>query len=182
MRINAGIYKRRNIYTCNLETTRETSDMVRQAMFNLLGQYFENITVLDLFAGSGALGLEALSRGASIAFFNDLNKQALNTVKKNIETLKIENDKVKLYNLDYKELLKKLDQNLFDIIFLDPPYKMNNIKEILKDISDAKILKDNGKIVFEMAKETTSFESDLFNIIQNRTYGIKRVVIYEKVK
>ena len=82
MRINAGIYKRHNIYMTNLETTRETSDKVRQAIFNLIGQYFDGEIVLDLFAGSGAMGLEAISRGASKAYFNDINKKAINVVEK----------------------------------------------------------------------------------------------------
>ena len=89
MRINAGKYRNHNIEMTNLETTRETSDKVRQAIFNLIGQFFDGEVVLDLFAGSGAMGLEAISRGACEAYFNDINKQAIETVKRNALKLKV---------------------------------------------------------------------------------------------
>jgi 16S rRNA (guanine966-N2)-methyltransferase len=180
MHINAGKYKRHNIYQCNLETTRETSDMVRQATFNLLGQFFKNITVLDLFSGSGSLGLEAISRGASFAIFNDLNKKALDVTKKNLDYLKVDPKEYKLYNLDYKDCIKALKENSIDLILLDPPYKMNDIASFLKLIYEANILKEKGIISFEMSKDTLNIESPYFNVLQNRTYGVKRVVIYGK--
>lgn len=180
MRINAGIYKRHNIYMTNLETTRETSDKVRQAIFNLIGQYFEGEVVLDLFAGSGAMALEAISRGASKAYFNDINKKALAVCKKNIDLLKIEKPCI-LLNYDYKDAIKRIDKESLDIIFLDPPYRMNNTKEIVGDIDKANILKNNGIISFEMAKETETSEVENFEILKEKVYGIKKVVIYKKV-
>jgi 16S rRNA (guanine(966)-N(2))-methyltransferase RsmD len=179
MRINAGIYKRHNIYMTNLETTRETSDKVRQAIFNLIGQYFEGEVVLDLFAGSGAMALEAISRGASKAYFNDINKKALAVCKKNIDLLKIEKPCI-LLNYDYKDAIKRIDKESLDIIFLDPPYRMNNTKEIVEDIDKANILKNNGIISFEMAKETETSEVENFEILKEKVYGIKKVVIYKK--
>ncbi len=179
MRINAGIYKRHNIYMTNLETTRETSDKVRQAIFNLIGQYFEGEVVLDLFAGSGAMALEAISRGASKAYFNDINKKALAVCKKNIELLKIEKPCI-LLNYDYKEAIKKIDKEELDIIFLDPPYKMNNTKEIMTDIDSTQILKKKGIVSFEMAKETQTSEVEGYTILKEKIYGIKKVVIYQK--
>ena len=180
MRINAGIYKRHNIYMTNLETTRETSDKVRQAIFNLIGQYFEGEVVLDLFAGSGAMALEAISRGASKAYFNDINKKALAVCKKNIDLLKIDKPCI-LLNYGYKDAIKRIDKESLDIIFLDPPYRMNNTKEIVEDIDKANILKNNGIISFEMAKETETSEVENFEILKEKVYGIKKVVIYKKV-
>ena len=164
MRINAGIYKRHNIYMTNLETTRETSDKVRQAIFNLIGQYFDGETVLDLFAGSGAMALEAISRGASKAYFNDINKKACLVIKKNIDLLKVSVPTF-VYNYDYKEAIKHINEKEIDIIFLDPPYK----------------IKDKGIVSFEMAKTTITSEVEGFEIIKEKEYGIKKVVIYKKV-
>lgn len=177
MRINAGKFKNHNIEMTNLDTTRETSDKVRQAIFNLIGQFFDGEVVLDLFSGSGAMGLEALSRGASRAVFNDINKKALDCTRRNALKLRI-SDSCEFNNLDYADYLNNTKQK-FDIIFLDPPYKMNNVDEILKLIKESKLLNKNGIISFEMEKNTKP-ESAYFEIIKDRSYGIKRVVIYKE--
>ncbi len=178
MRINAGKFRNHNIEMTNLDTTRETSDKVRQAIFNLIGQFFDGEVVLDLFAGSGAMGLEALSRGASKAVFNDINKKALDCTKRNALKLHVDNI-CEFYNLDYKEYLNNAKE-VFDIIFLDPPYKMNNVDEILCLIKDNNMLNKNGIIAFEMEKNTNP-KSEYFEILKDRSYGIKRVVIYQEV-
>ena len=177
MRINAGRFRNHNIDITNLETTRETSDKVRQAIFNLIGQFFDGEIALDLFAGSGAMGLEALSRGCGKCYFNDLNSKALSVVKKNIAKLKL-NDECILINKDYKDCLNDLKGLKMDLIFLDPPYNMTNVDEILKLIYDNDLLNKKGIISFEMEKNTNP-ESDYFTILKDRTYGIKRVVIYK---
>jgi len=180
MRINAGIYKRHNIYMTNLETTRETSDKVRQAIFNLIGQYFDGEVVVDLFAGSGAMGLEAISRGASKCYFNDINRKALAVVDKNIKLLKIEKP-CKLFNYSYEEALNKINKKEVDIIFLDPPYKMDNIKLMMNQILDSDILKDKAIVSFEMAKTTPTYECEGFKILKEKEYGIKKDIIYQKI-
>lgn len=177
MRINAGRFRNHNIDITNLETTRETSDKVRQAIFNLIGQFFDGEIALDLFAGSGAMGLEAISRGCAKCYFNDLNQKALNVVKKNIAKLKL-NDECILINKDYKDCLNDLKDVKLDLIFLDPPYNMTNVDDILKLIYENDLLNKKGIISFEMEKNTNP-ESEYFNILKDRTYGIKRVVIYK---
>ena len=139
MRINAGRYRNHNIEITNLDTTRETSDKVRQAIFNLIGQFFDGETALDLFAGSGAMGLEAISRGCSSCVFNDLNPKALQTVKKNIDKLKVA-PQTTLINKDFKDCLNSLNGQKFDLIFLDPPYNMKNVDEILSLIKENDLL------------------------------------------
>lgn len=178
MRINAGKYKNHNIDITGLETTRETSDKVRQAIFNLIGQFFDGEVILDLFTGSGAMALEALSRGAGSAYLNDININALNVAKKNALKLKC-SENCNFTNLDFKDFLSKSNTK-FDIIFLDPPYKMNNVDEILSLISDNNLLNDKGIISFEMEKSTNPI-SKYFTILKDRNYGIKRVVIYKKM-
>lgn len=177
MRINAGKYKNHNIDMTGLETTRETSDKVRQAIFNLIGQFFDGEVVLDLFTGSGAMGLEAISRGASQSYLNDINVDALNIARKNALKLKC-TDLCMFSNKDYKDFLNNINTK-FDIIFLDPPYKMNNVDDILSLISDNDLLNDKGIISFEMEKSTNP-SSKYYTILKDRSYGIKRVIIYIK--
>ncbi len=174
MRIVAGKYRHRIIEMTNLETTRETQDKVRMAIYNMIGPYFDGGVCLDLFAGSGAMGIEALSRGMDYLYLNDLNKDALNVCKKNCTSLGIK--EVKYYNLDYKAFYNTVDIK-YDLIILDPPYKMVNVEEIL-ELSLNK-LNNDGLIVFEMGIDT-KFPEEIngLSLIKNKTYGIKRVVVY----
>ena len=180
MRINAGKFRNHNIEMTNLPTTRETSDKVRQAIFNLIGQFFEGGNALDLFAGSGAMGLEAYSRGISHIYLNDLNKNALDICKKNAIKLKCDKD-VTLLNLDYKACIARLRDIKMDLIFLDPPYAMQNVDEIITLIDEAKLQNVGGIISFEMEKNTKCSENvSSYTLIKDRTYGIKRVCIFKK--
>ena len=174
MRITAGKLRHRIINMTNLETTRETQDKVRMAIFNILGQYFEGGVCLDLFAGSGAMAIEAYSRGMDTIYLNDINNDALNVCKKNCEALGIHDAVFTHY--DYADFKNNINQK-FDLIILDPPYKMNNVSEIL--LSIIPLLKKNGTIVFEMANETEypkEFES--LKAIKDKKYGIKKVIVY----
>lgn len=178
MRINAGKFRNHNILMTNLETTRETSDKVRQAIFNLIGQFFDGGVALDLFAGSGAMGFEAYSRGISKIYLNDINPKALAICKENATKLKCEND-VCFLNMDFKNALENLKDIKFDLIMLDPPYKMDDVDGMIKLISDYDMLSSDGYITFEMNKETKC--SDIvgkYHLVKDRSYGIKRVVIY----
>ncbi|MGM9971304.1 MAG: 16S rRNA (guanine(966)-N(2))-methyltransferase RsmD [Anaeroplasmataceae bacterium] len=180
MRINAGKYRNHNINMCNLETTRETSDKVRQAIFNLIGQFFDGGVALDLFAGSGAMGLEAYSRGINKVYFNDINNEALKVVKDNCNKLKCSDD-MKFYNCDYKECLNILKDIKFDLIFLDPPYKMVNIDEIVLMISNYDMLANDGYLCFEMQSDTNCSEKiGKYILIKDRKYGIKKVCIFKR--
>lgn len=177
MRIVAGKLRHRIIDMTNLDTTRETQDKVRGAIYNMIGPYFDGGNCLDLFAGSGAMGIEAYSRGMDKFTLNDLNKDAINICKKNCESLKIL-EHVKLSNQDYKDFCKNsLDR--YDLIILDPPYKMDNIEEILEIVFP--LLKDDGIIVYEMGIDSiypTDFHD--MELWKNKEYGIKRVVVYRR--
>jgi len=172
MRITAGNLRHRIIKMTNLDTTRETQDKVRMAIFNMLGQYFDGGIALDLFAGSGAMGLEAISRGMDKIIFNDINSSACKIIKENIDSLKITN--YELYNLDYVNFFKN-NKTKFDYIFLDPPYKLNDIDSILELSFNS--LKEGGLIIFEMAKEST-YDSK-WKVIKEKSYGIKKVIIFK---
>lgn len=178
MRINAGKFRNHNIEITKLETTRETSDKVRQAIFNLIGQFFDGGLALDLFAGSGAMGFEAYSRGISKIYLNDINKKALDICMKNAQKLKCLDD-VKFINLDYLSALESFKGLKFDLIMLDPPYKMDDVDSIIMKISELDLLNEDGYITFEMNKDTKCSDSiGKYHITKDRTYGIKRVVIY----
>ena len=123
MNIIGGIYKGRTIAIPKGAKIRPTSNKVREALFNILGGKVPDAAVLDLFAGSGSLGLEALSRGARRAVFVDNDSRCINTIKKNIKKLGIEGD-IKVMQLNAAQGIKKLHNNeaKFDLIFMDPPY------------------------------------------------------------
>lgn len=182
MRIIAGSLRHRKIEMTNLESTRETQDKIRGAIFNMLGQYFSNGVALDLFAGSGAMALEAISRGIDYAYANDINKKATEVIINNASALNVI-DKIIVSNFDYKAALKSYSGLKFDLIFLDPPYSLTDVSEILNEIKKYNILKDNGTIVFEMGKETECDYNALgLSIKKEKTYGIKKVVLLEVQK
>ena len=176
MRIVAGKLRHRSIEMTNLSTTRETQDKVRGAIFNMIGPYFDGGLALDLFAGSGAMGIEAYSRGIAEIDLNDIEPKAIEVCKKNCQSLGIKN--VYYHHLDYQSFLRQTSKS-WDLIFLDPPYRMDHIEEILCAVYPH--VKHMGRIVFEMAKESIYPEElkDLI-LIKDKTYGIKRVVVYQK--
>lgn len=183
MRIIAGKYKAKVINSPKTEKTRPTLDRVKEAMFSILTPYVLDANVLDLFSGTGNLGLEAISRGAKFAWLNDSGNIAISTIISNVE---LTNSKicVKITKKDYIKCLKQID-NLkltFDIIFLDPPYDSKLAIGTLKYISDNKsILSKDGIIVYETDKNyitklekkgvKLSDEFDNLECIDNRNYG-----------
>lgn len=173
MRVIAGKHRRRLLVEVNSKTTREIKDRVKEAIFNSIGPYFHNEVVLDLFAGSGALGIEAISRGASKAVFIDDFYIAIKTIKRNLETLGIEEGFV--YNTGYLDFLYKTDIK-FDLIFLDPPYSMEEIDQIITIITDRKILNDDGVIVC-LYEKNNSIKEQNNGIIEykQKTIGVTKV-------
>lgn len=175
MRIVAGKLRHRNIDMTNLSTTRETQDKVRGAIFNMIGPYFDGGTALDLFAGSGAMAIEAYSRGIAHIHLNDIEPKTIEVCKKNCTALGIK--EASFSTMDYKLFLNQTDM-AWDIIFLDPPYRMNDIEEILKSVYPH--LSNHGRIVFELAKESIyPKEFKDLTLVKDKTYGIKRVIVYK---
>lgn len=146
MRIIGGKHRSRVLTEFAGEDVRPTSDRAREALFNILSFTVRGARVLDLFAGSGALGLESLSRGAKEAVFNDVSKASIAILKKNITTLKEEN--VRIYNYDFSVCLDAV-QGQFDIVFIDPPYKQEYGAQALKKIAERGLLTESGVAVYE---------------------------------
>ncbi len=176
MRIVGGKLRHRIIEMTNLETTRETQDKVREAIYNSIGPYFDGGIALDLFSGSGAMGIEAYSRGIAHIYLNDLEKKAIDVCKKNCKSLEIKD--VTFSCLDYKEFIKSTKAH-FDLVILDPPYRMDNIDEMLNLIEP--LVNKNGIVVFEMgvqSKYSPKIESLVFK--KEKKYGIKKVAIFTR--
>ena len=148
MRIVAGKAKGTKLYTLEGENTRPTLDRVKESLFNIIQNEIQDSIFLDLFSGSGAIGLEAISRGAKKAILCDKSKEACMIIRKNIEkTHALEN--TELYQADFKEVLTNRIHEKLDIIFLDPPYKTNFAIEAVKLILEKDLLKDNTMIIIE---------------------------------
>ncbi len=176
MRVISGIYKGKNILGFDIDGTRPTMDRVKESMFAMVQDNIKDKVVLDLFSGSGSLGIEALSNGAKMCYFNDSNKIAYNTILKNTKDIK---NKV-ILNYDFKSALKYFKESniKFDLILLDPPYKNNLLNESLKLISEYNLLNDLGIVVCEFEEYIIDTNLDL---IKSKKYGSKSVNIYKFV-
>lgn len=180
MRIIAGKNKSRKLNTLEGMNTRPMTDRMKESVFNSIGPYFDGDKVLDLFGGSGALSLESLSRGASHAWIVEKSYDALRVIKSNVTSLK-EEANTTIYNLDYKVALNKManDNLTFDIVFLDPPYRLNIIEEILSFLIEKNMLNENAVIVCQYVKGNyTPVETNNLEILKNYNYGVSEVTIY----
>ena len=177
MRIIAGKYKNTVLEAPLGDKTRPTKDMVKEALFSSLGFFNGNENFLDLFGGSGAVGLEALSRGVKSVCINDLSKSAYLTIKRN--AMKFDGD-IRITNYDYVSFLNYNDV-VFDYIFIDPPYKFDEFEKLFSLIADKKCLNDDGIIIFETAKETVLDEKyGDFILYKEKRYGIPRLNYFKR--
>ena len=169
MRVIGGKYRSRVLAEFKGDAVRPTSDRVKESLFNILSLSLRGARVLDLFCGSGALGIESLSRGASEVVFNDLSKDSIAILKKNLTALRIEKSEATILNYDYAVCLNgKIGQ--FDFIFIDPPYRYDYGVAALEIISKNKLLKEGGVVVYERDR---SFEGEIAGLerYDERKYG-----------
>lgn len=150
MRIIAGTHRGWLLKSHRGEGLRPTSDRVRESYFNIIGQYFSDITVLDLYCGTGAIGLEFLSRGARKAVFVDISRESISIAKENAKLMNFL-AKSQFYTISAAEYITGLVDEPFDFIFIDPPYKENVTNSILAKINDS-ILKQEGILTIEHSK------------------------------
>ena len=178
MRVISGKLKGRVLKGYNIEGTRPTMDRVKESLFAIIQGFLGDSIVLDLFAGSGNLGIEAISNGDSKCYFVDNNKECIKVINDNINTFKINNQSVVL-NKDYLKALNDFNVK-FDIIFIDPPYKYNIKKELLDIILNNNLLNNNGIIVFEYSNDE-EINNNNFKLLKNKKYGDKYISVYQKV-
>jgi len=175
MRVIAGIYKHRPLKEVSNEYTRPSTDMNKEMVFNMLGQFFDGGTVLDLFGGTGALGIEAISRGMSYGYFSEINDDTHEILKYNIKNLGLE-ESTTIFHGDYRQFLKKYQNIRFDLVMLDPPYRIfNEVPDILKFMKNKHMFKKDCQIVLEMPKET-NYIPDGFEFIKEKTGAASRFV------
>ncbi|MCL2861276.1 MAG: 16S rRNA (guanine(966)-N(2))-methyltransferase RsmD [Firmicutes bacterium] len=179
MRVIAGKYRGKVLNPPQHKNFRPTTDRVKETLFNILVSRgaVEDAEVLDLFCGSGALGIEALSRGAVKAVFNDAGSRSIAVTKKNLDTCGI---KSQVMCLDYSVALKRLQGEQFDLIFLDPPYDETYAEKLFILIDEYNILRKDGMIVFEhyIKKDLQFLEKDF--IIDSRVCGNTVLSFLEK--
>lgn len=177
MRIISGKYKGRVLKGYTLKGTRPTMDRVKESLFASIQDYLDNSVCLDLFAGSGNLGIEALSMGSREVVFVDKEYMACKTIKSNLDMLD-NNLNTTILTMDYLKAIEKLYPKKFDIIFLDPPYKTDYIEKSLKKISELNLL--NGIVVLESDSLDKLNFSDYYDEIKTKKYGDKYIRILKR--
>lgn len=184
MRIISGKSRGTKLHTLEGENTRPTLDRVKESIFSIIQNEIEGAKILDLFAGSGAIGLEFLSRGAKKAILCDKSKDAINIIKKNIEKTHME-QYTQVFNMDFENCLEKLKNEQFDIIYLDPPYATDYIYKALQKIVKLEIATKESLIIIETDDEKR-VEKEIENIdvkiVDKRKYGRATIIFVSLVK
>ena len=177
MKIVSGTYGGRPLKTLEGKTTRPTSDKVRGAMFNMIGPYFDGGRVLDLYAGSGGLSIEAVSRGMEQAVLVEKDRRAQGIIASNIQMTK-ESHKFQLLKMEAHQALNQL-QGTFDLIFLDPPYAKEQIVADIEALAERGLLGEEVMVVCETDKAVDLPEEiACLGIWKEKIYGISKVSVY----
>ena len=171
MRVIRGKYKGKKIDGFGIDGTRPTMDRIKESLFAMIQNNLEDSVCLDLFAGTGSLGIEALSNGAKQCYFVENNSEMTKILRKNL--LNIESSTI--IEAHYKKAIKSI-KTKFDIIFLDPPYHLNIITKAIQDIIDFNLLNNNALIVCEYENEDIMSK---LPIIKEKKYGNKHIKIYQ---
>ena len=177
MRVITGKYKGQHIYSAKNQSIRPTTDRVKEYIFDILGDFVEGCRVLDLFSGSGSLGIEALSRGAESVTFIENSYNSIKVLKKNLHRLKIREP----YTIIRKSVLTYLRQNKqpFDLILTDPPFKWNRYIELLPLTFLHENLTDYG--IFVLESERTHYiewETNIYEIIRQKKYDRSLITLF----
>ena len=171
MRVISGIARGTNLETLDGNSTRPTLDRVKEALFNIIQCEIAEANVLDLFSGSGALGIESLSRGAKSCTMCDKSYEAIEIINKNIKKTNLEG-KSKVIKGDYKKVLELLKGQKFDLIFIDPPYNLDIAVNSIKSIIELNLLDDNSIIILETDNEKRELEN--LNKLNVNVYDLRK--------
>ena len=170
MRVIAGKYKGRTLFSPKDQSVRPTTDRIKENVFNLLQGRMSGAAFLDLFGGSGAMSVEALSRGAARAVVVDASRESVALIKKNFQKVGVGKEG-QILELSYELALKRLAGEKFDIVYLDPPYRADYYEDILTGILSCDVLAADGVVVFEHATERPFPEVEGFVTFDRRKYG-----------
>lgn len=182
MRIIAGRARGTRLRMVPGNHVRPTADRIKESLFSVIGPFFDGGTVLDLFAGTGALGLEALSRGADQAIFVDLSKASCDTIRANVDATKMK-DQVRIMRRDARSALKTFAKQKFqfNLIFLDPPYFEKLLEPVMKWIADFQLLSEEGILIAEHTRKEFLPES-VGSLVRIREldYGETKITLYKR--
>ncbi|MHB1253962.1 MAG: 16S rRNA (guanine(966)-N(2))-methyltransferase RsmD [Candidatus Humimicrobiaceae bacterium] len=183
MRIISGDFKGRKLKGPDNLNIRPTLDRVKESIFNVLGSSIKSTKVLDLFAGSGSLGLEALSRGCEIVYFIDNSNDSIELVKSNLDLIPQTKNRYTVIKSDASDFLNSFSDFIWDYVFLDPPFKIEAEKmtEIFNILFYSKIINENSVIIYEFFfKRNIEAEIGNFNIFKTSVFGEKKVIYLSK--
>lgn len=184
MRVISGIRKGHNLKTIKDEDIRPTEDRIKESLFNILGTIKNDSLVLDLFAGTGAIGIEFLSRGSGLSYFIDSSPNSIKLIKDNLSHTRL-SDKAVVYKQESQDAIKKFKEKkiVFDYIYIDPPFKKHNLLyDVLGILDKYTILNPNGIIIIEHEKNL-EIKDDLINfkIVDFRKYGNKSITFLKTI-
>ena len=182
MRVIAGSAKRLQLKTLEGMDTRPTTDRIKETLFNMISEYLADSRFLDLFSGSGAIGIEALSRGAAHAVFVEQSKKAMDCIRENLAYTHL-TDRAELYETDVINAISRLEGGKsFDYIFMDPPYNQFLEKKVLEYLGTSNLLADDGIIIVEASLETDfSYVGELgFSVVKEKKYKTNKHIFIEK--
>ena len=182
MRVIAGSAKRLQLKTLEELDTRPTTDRIKETLFNMITPYLFDCEFLDLFSGSGGIGIEALSRGAREAVFVEKNPKAMACVKENLKHTNLEKKALTLTKDVMTALYQLEGEIVFDYIFMDPPYHQELEKRVLEYLSESELVYDDTVIIVEASKETDfSYLNALgFSMIKEKVYKTNKHVFIER--
>ena len=179
MRVISGTARGLKLESLDGLSTRPTLDRVKESIFNMLFDKTIDSYVLDLFAGSGAMGIEALSRMSSHCTFVDCEQKAINIVKNNISRARFE-QKSTVINSDFEKFLTTTTDK-YDIVFVDPPYDAGFVPRVLDIIYERCLLNDDAIVVVETSKNVNPCISNNYNVIKHKSYGKVDVYLLEAI-
>lgn len=182
MRVTGGLLRGRSLYSSRSRHIRSTLDSVRESIFSMIGQDLSRLRIIDLFAGSGILGIEALSRGAQYAAFVDNNKESLALTAKNLQACGLESKACMIR----RDLSKGIPLGhpclspFFDLVFMDPPYQKGLITGLLKQLSESRIMAPSSILIAETSSREKECEGcEMIRIANSKIYGDTRITIYD---
>lgn len=182
MRVIAGSAKRIQLKTIEGLDTRPTTDRIKETLFNMISEYLADAAFLDLFSGSGGIGIEALSRGAASAVFVERSKKAIACIRDNLRATRLA-ECAEVYETDVITALKRMEhQKKFDYIFMDPPYNQLLEKEVLEYLENSDLLSEDALIIVEASLETDfSYVEELgFLLVKEKIYKTNKHIFLEK--
>ncbi|UHA75786.1 16S rRNA (guanine(966)-N(2))-methyltransferase RsmD [Paenibacillus sp. 481] len=180
MRVISGTARGRSLKAVPGSGTRPTTDKVKEALFSMIGPYFDGGNVLDLFAGTGGLGIEALSRGADKAVFVDMDTKAIDVIRHNVQATGMEGQ-AEIYRNDARRAIKALVKRemTFDLLFLDPPYRLKDADDMLREMLEKGLISPDATVVVEHDAQHTYPESvDSLVVWKQAQYGDIAITIY----